>query len=369
MNNNFNLLKFLPKFVITGGNNQYPIKIKEDYNNEVLLLYVVNGPNKSKREYTTPIPKQIKKDKDTFQVLGLLQAEMGKTNNGCICFSNCEPRLIKKVMRWFEREKIINQNNWRWYTKVNINEPTDENYKKEIETKIVNYWLNQTNINPNTNHPKSVTYIKNTKNKILKQYDNGTLIIEHKSNLLSQIIKNFLKNITYNYILNGSIIETLNFMKGIIAGEGAIQNHKPSKSYGVHISATQEREREIYKECLNKLGIELKIYNNYKETLISKRENLIKLLQLQLMTLSPSKYSKFLEMMKQYPGIEETGYFTGNKEPRNKIPEEVERAIIYDYEEGITNQKELANKWNISHIKVNRIIKGIPKTFLKITPS
>src|SRR3989344_5802753 len=333
MNNNFNLLKSLPEFVITGGNNQYPIKIKEDYNNEVLLLYVVNGPNKSKREYTTPIPKQIKKDKDTFQVLGLLQAEMGKTNNGCICFSNCEPRLIKKVMRWFEREKIINQNNWRWYTKVNINEPTDENY------------------------------IKNTKNKILKQYDNGTLIIEHKSNLLSQIIKNFLKNITYNYILNGSIIETLNFMKGIIAGEGAIQNHKPSKSYGVHISATQEREREIYKECLNKLGIELKIYNNYKETLISKRENLIKLLQLQLMTLSPSKYSKFLEMMKQYPGIEETGYFTGNKEPRNKIPEEVERAIIYDYEEGITNQKELANKWNISHIKVNRIIKGIPKTF------
>ncbi len=191
------LLEFVPDKIKCGKNlKEYPLnsKIEEDY---IMFSYITKmmTPTKSnaEREYSLTIPRYINSNQETFEVLGLLQAEMGKTDNGCIVFCNHEYHLINKVIKWFDRELGLMCSQWRWYIKVNINEPGDEIYRKEIESKVIKHWLDRTRINPEKKHPKTVTYIKNTKNKKLGYYDYGTLIIEYKSNLLSQIIKKYVK--------------------------------------------------------------------------------------------------------------------------------------------------------------------------------
>lgn len=299
---------FIPNQVISGKyQNSYTVYIKSD--EDSLSLSYIAYLNRGKREYSFSMPKFIAKDNETFEVLGLLQAEMGKKDIGCLSFSNCEYKLINKVVRWFDKEFVLQPSAWSWRITVNINEPEDVNYKKEIETKVINHWLSKTKVDEVGKNPKTVIYIKNTKNKRLKFSDYGTLQIAYKSNLFSQIIKRFVSIIFQNIPhLEDDCIRS--FIKGVIAGEGCVVYHKESKHYNVRISACKKEERDIYQACLNKLGIEIKQYEDYKEMVISKRENLVKLLEQRLMTLSPSKYSKFFSMMQQYKDIkEETQYF------------------------------------------------------------
>jgi hypothetical protein len=177
----FNLLDFIPEKVLCGKNKiEYSLSINHTEEN-IDLNYLTNLHNQTgicgKRKYSLTIPKYISRNNETFEVLGLLQAEMGKTNNGCIVFCNHEFQLINKVIDWFEMELNLTSNTWRWYLKVNMNEPEQGESRKTFENKIINYWLNNTKINPVKKHPKTVTYIKNTKNKELKDNDYGTLII------------------------------------------------------------------------------------------------------------------------------------------------------------------------------------------------
>lgn len=302
--NKFNLFNFIPEKVLCGKNQtEYSISFDSVENDCINLSYLTSLHNQTglcgKRKYLLTIPAFIFRNNETFEVLGLLQAEMGKTNNGCINFSNHEFQLINKVINWFERELNLTSDKWRWYIKVNMNEPEQGEFRKNFENKIINYWLNNAKINPTKAHPKTVTYIKNTENKELKNDDYGTLIIEYKLNLLSQIIKRFVKLMTEN-MFNFDNEEIRCFMRGILAGEGTVAIHKGSKQYAVHISACDEKERKIYQKNLAKLGICLKCYYNYKETLISKKENIIQLHKQNLMSLSPEKYDKFLYMLTLY---------------------------------------------------------------------
>jgi len=351
------LLDFIPARIISGKKNKLKNLSVDSDQNSIGLSYKINGSNNSKREYSLVIPRFIQKSEKTFEVLGLLQAEMGKTQNGSIVFPNSEPKIINKVLKWFEKELGINRDTWRWYIAINIKEPCVEERNK-IEARIVNYWVKKTEIRLNRSHPKRITYRRVEHIKLKNNYF-GCLMIEYKNNLFSQIIKRFLKKITYNRIEYENKKDIRAFMRGIIAGEGTIAYHKKSRHYGVHISATERKEREIYKKCLNKLEINIKIYENYKEMLISKRENNVKLLNQRLMTLHPKKYNKFLNMMKQYPKIEkETDYFKHKGENVwNKIPEEKVDNIIELYKSGITRTIEIAEKVGVSKIKVNRVLK------------
>lgn len=359
MKEKISILDFIPKKVLCGKNSTpYPLCVKEDNSNYLFFSYIIDGNNNSKREHSLCLPRFINKNNETFEVLGLLQAEMGKTNNGCMVFCNHEYRLVNKVMNWFEKEFELPSREWKWYIKVNINEPINQDYKKEIENKVTNHWLSKTNIKENMKRPKVVSYIKNTKNTKLKFYDYGTLIIEYKSNLFSQIIKRFVKSMSYNMLeFEEDCIRS--FIRGILAGEGCVNHHKKSRHYSVHISACASKERNIYQACLSKLGIEIKHYEDYKEMLISKRENLIKLLQQRLMCLSPKKYNKFLFMMQQYPGIkEETGYFSENKTPWNKIPQEkINKIIELHKQDPKLSTNKIAKELGISQIKVQRVLK------------
>lgn len=84
---------FIPNFVLTGKHgNPYPVSIKPD--GEDLLLSYITLANLGKREYSLSIPKSVSKSNETFEVLGLLQAEMGKTYTGAVIFCNCEHKLM-----------------------------------------------------------------------------------------------------------------------------------------------------------------------------------------------------------------------------------------------------------------------------------
>jgi len=353
------LIEFLPTYILSGSNeNKCELNIKS-FDNYLSVSYISNHYNGSWKEHSLNFPRYLSEKIRTFEVLGLLQAEMGKTQNGTFSFANHEYRIINYIIEWFEKELELEPNTWRWSIKLNINEPENIEYKKQIEEKVITHWIKKSRVVLDTAYPKKVTYIKNTINKALKFYDYGTLVLEYRNNLFSQIIKTLVKKVTYEKILSYNHILIQSYMRGIIAGESTIEMNKKYKNYRVHITANVESERDIYYNCLSKLGIHLILYNNYKETIISKRENLVKLLKQRLMTLSPAKYAKFLYMMQQYPGIqEETGYFKDKGiNVWNKIPQEKINEIIQFFNSGLTRIEDIANRLEISKIKVNRVLK------------
>src|SRR3989344_1652147 len=116
----FDMVEFLPKIIFSGENNN-PNKLNFSSDNlYISLSYITETGNNAKIEYSHTIPRFIEKNKETFEVLGLLQAEMGKTQNGCLSFANSEPKIINKVIKWFEREFELSKEIWKWYIKVNM---------------------------------------------------------------------------------------------------------------------------------------------------------------------------------------------------------------------------------------------------------
>ena len=182
--------------------------------------------------------------------------------------------------------------------------------------------------------------------------------MSNKRNLLSQILKRFVREMSYS-IPELDKEENRYFMKGVLAGESSIACRKKSGHYRVHLTANENEERELYKKCLNNLGIKIFKYENYKEMIISERENHLKLLKLRLLTTSPQKYNKFLYMIEQY------NCFPEMKDHRkqfknqawNKIPEEKINKILELYKSGTTRTIETAEKVGVSKIKANRVLK------------
>ncbi|MBU3940688.1 MAG: hypothetical protein KKH88_02040 [Nanoarchaeota archaeon] len=355
----FDLIKFIPQKIVVGSkNNLADLRVKQN-KATICLSYKTQHYNNAFKKHSLIIPRFIKKSNETFEVLGLLQGEMNKTQNGCITFANSEPKIINKVLKWFEKECDISKNNWKWYLAINMQEPSDKLYKYKIENKIIRYWLDKTKIKVENSYPKKISYRRVVHNKLKKAYY-GCLMVEFKNNLFSQIFKKFLKTIVYDNLIEEDKENIKAFMRGIIAAEGSIAYHSRSWHYAVHISAIERKEREIYKKCLSKLSINAKIYNNYKEILISEKQNLIQLLNQRLITIHPKKYNKFLNMMKQYPNIkEETEYFKPKgKNVWNKISQEkIDEIIKYKKTNPAYSCRKIAKLTGVSFIKVNRVLK------------
>ena len=161
---------FVPQYIISGKEFQKSLplhkKVDEDY---ITLWYYAEQKgfknSITKHEHAYYLPRFISRSKETFEVLGLLQAEMGKTQNGNLTFCNHEYEIIKRVMVWFHKELMQFNHNWKWYLKVNINEPQNLEYKKQIEEKLVNYWISKTKIDPKMMYPNALSYVKHNDKK------------------------------------------------------------------------------------------------------------------------------------------------------------------------------------------------------------
>ena len=353
------LLQYLPEDIITQEEKKYPLHVQHD-EISIGLSYQAPVHNGGQQEFSCTIQRYITKNERTFEVIGLLQAEMGKTQNGNLSFANHEYQIINRVVNWFEKELHFDKQKWKWSIKVNINEPTDSAYKQLVELKVIDHWTTRAPLTKKQAYPKKVTYVNEdyTKNKRLKHSDYGTLVLEYKNNLFSQIIKNFVRKMTYEQIVNEKEEYIRGYMRGIIAGEGCIEIDRGSKKYRVHISVTKKDEKDIYCESLLKLGIDSIEYPGDK-LVISKRKNNTQLLIQKLVTISHEKYAKFLTMMQQYPDItKETGYFIGKRQHNwNKHPQEKIDKIIELYKNGTTDTKEIAKNVGVSAIKVNRVLR------------
>jgi len=302
------LQPFIPKTILCSKNNgkSYVLDV---YENEsyFTLGYVVDSHNQTgrivgKRTFVLVLPNSVRKTVNTFEVLGLLQAEMGKKQDGKVTFCNHEVPIINKVIRWFNDELIFPPRRWKWYIKLYIKEPTDSAYKKELEQKVISYWVAQTGLLFEQSYPKSVCYSPPSPHTKLKDADFGTLTIERRSNLFSQIVKCLVRGITEN-ILSYTDEEIRGFMRGIIAGEGCIEIGRKFKNYRVQISAIKEGERRIYLRALKKLGIDSHNYACSNAVMVSKRQNHVELFKQGLLTLSPEKYQQFLTLLRQYPQL------------------------------------------------------------------
>lgn len=369
----FDLKYFLPTEIVSGKNrNRLPLNVKEG--NEYLSLWyswpIHNWKSlagKGQRRCSEYIKRNINKNNETFEVLGLLQAEMGKTQTGILNFSNHEYQIIKKVMAWFEKEIEIRCNDWRWYIKLNINEPINSEYKKRIEAKVTNYWLDKTKINFKNRYPTTVGYIKDTINKTLPKCYYGTLVIEIRNNILSQVIKKFVNDITNKHILESDKKEISRFMRGVIAGEANVEIHKRDKRYRVYITAKQDAERDIFERCLRKINIESKQYNY--ALIISKKHNLFELLQQKLLSLSPKKYNKFLRIFELYDEFPEYVIWKRQQtKPHNKIPQEtIDKIIRLHHKNPDAPAWKIAEQVYVSDIKVQRVRKehGLGKRLVK----
>ncbi len=355
------LLDYIPETIKSeNGKREFSLDIHSD-NYYIMISYynpIPNSKENKNREYCLTIPRFVNKNSETFEVIGLLQAEMGKTNNGMLNFSNCEYKLVNKVIKWFDKELEFGPEKWKWYIKVNLNELQDPEIRKQFEEKMVNHWMNKTDISIENRYPKSVVYVKETKNQRLKRGNYGTLNIERKMNLFSQIIKHLVKKISQQIInLDNNYVRS--YLRGIIAGESCIEYSKSEKAYRVSISAIKKEERNLYENCLRKLEISSRQYEYSDKVIVSRRENNIQLLKQKLMCLSPNKYNRFLNMMRLYPKIaEETGYFTGNRKPHNKLPrEKIEEVIKIGKENPSWSCRKIAGQAGVSAIKVSRLRK------------
>jgi hypothetical protein len=355
------LKEFIPEksVCVKYPDRQYNVNIIED-ENYLTTYYDVDLHNQTgivgKKRYTLLLPKHIRRGKETFEVLGLLQAEMGKQHDGKVVFCNHEPKLINKAIKWFENELNFPKEKWKWSIKINLNEPTDVEYKKEIEDKVIDYWLKQSELPVENSYPKKVTYIKNTRNKKLKFYDYGTLIFEKKSNLFSQIVKKLVKA-TFEKILDYEEDEIRAFMRGIIAGESNVEVNPALGHFRIFVSAKELSERKIYQACLLRLGISSSVYPNFHGVVISRKENHLKLLKQKLMTLSLKKYNKFLRMINLYSSFDGLKEWRSNlQKPWNKIPQnQIEKIIELDKEHPDWPAWKIAEQVGVSDIKVQRV--------------
>ena len=367
------LKEFVPSRVICKNSPEKSFELNiEDIGNYFRLSYVTELHNHTgfvgKKKYELLFPKYVRRNQETFEVLGLLQVEMGKQHDGKIVFCNHEYQLVNKVMKWFEREFDLPKDAWKWYIKVNINEPSDENYRKEVEDKVITYWINKLGLSLEQSYPKKVSYIRNTKNTKLGFYDYGTLIIEIGSNLFSQILKNFVKS-TFHNITIYQDNEVRWFMKGIIAGESNVEINQESKHYRIFISAKNLEERKFYQSCLKRLGINSTVYPNFHGVVISQRENNFQLLKQKLITLSHEKYNKFLRMMNLYEDFDGLKEWRSNlQRPHNRTPQEKINKIIE-----LHNQHpdwpawKIAEQVGVSDIKVQRVSRERLFKIAKIT--
>ena len=119
------VLEYLPESIVTEGGVEYPLNIILD-ESHIMVNYHLEAIAPSGtgfQEYSYTLPRYIPQTEETFEVLGLLQAEMGKTPNGNLSFPNHEYCIINQVMQWFTDVFNLPYDTWRLSIKLNINKP------------------------------------------------------------------------------------------------------------------------------------------------------------------------------------------------------------------------------------------------------
>jgi hypothetical protein len=294
---------FVPNLIVSGIlGNAYPPIISE-HGDCIEISYSRPVSNHTKRTvgyriHRTTLPKTVLADKQFYFVMGLLQGEMSKTNKRPLTFANSEPEIINSVLSWFSEEFHIAPTHWHWYLRLNIAKPP-EDVHKVLESELVKHWLGLCPLSFDMRYNKTLTYSTTTKSS---RNNSGTLMIERRNPIFVQTIQTLVQHVLTNceYQDDEAIVA---YLRGIIAAEGCINFQPNSGHFRVFISAKLQSERDVYKACLKRLGIECYDCLKIRTLVISRKENVKKLFDLGLITGSPIKLKRFLEMVNHYKTI------------------------------------------------------------------
>lgn len=269
---------------VNSPNEFYEIK------EESTILNITKKYNEKRgRPFSVMMPKEIK---ISPEVVGLIVGE-GFIGNRNFIFANSNERAIKEVIDFLKQFNLP----LKFYLEISV-----KNQSKEYVEKSKHFWEN---------------YLKLKLNKIRLREEfysitsHGNIHITLNNSLFSKILKQII-SISKSEIEKNTEL-SIGYLKGIIAAEGNINVKKSTGCvYMVRISASKKEEREHYKRCLKKAGIDIKckdmptiskeegINLGWKTThgragavIISGWENFIKILQLNLLELHQEKQEKF----------------------------------------------------------------------------
>ncbi len=279
--------------------NQYSVHIV-DQGDHYYAYYETDLHNAKglvgKRRYDIQFPKYLELSGEFFETMGLLQGEMSKTRREQISFCNSEAAILKRVTEWFIVCMMTPAADWRWYIKVNL---PKTHVTDDMKHTLSTFWIDTIGIHPDNHLPTIISGVETTKNTALA--NKGTLVIEKSSPLYSQTLQSLVSSMTTSMPsrLKEHIIP---FMRGVIAAEACVNYRIETGHRRVFITATNNGERQIFRICLEILGIPTYDCHKISDIVISGRENLMKLQELGLMTLHPEKHARFEEMMASYTG-------------------------------------------------------------------
>ena len=234
------------------------------------------------------------------EVVGLIVGE-GFIGDRIFIFANSNGKSIEYVSDFLKQFKLP----IKFYLEIST-----RGTSKKFINESKKFWNKQMNTKIN-------------KIRLRKEFYNitkhGTLHLRVSSSLFSKLLKQII-NLSKNKIEKNREL-SLGYLKGILAAEGNINIKKKTKCvYMVRISASKKEERDHYKRCLERISINIYCKDmptvskqeakerGWKTTrgragavIISRWENFVKILNLDLLNLNQEKNKKFLE------------YFVNNK--------------------------------------------------------
>jgi len=243
------------------------------------------------RPYSIILPNKIK---ISPEVVGLFVGE-GYNNDSSIIFANSNEIAIDKFLDFIKQFNLrIN-----FYLEISI-----KNKSKKFIQESVNFWEDHLGIKL-----KRIRLRKEF-NSITKH---GTIHVGVNNSFLSKMFKQII-NISKIRVEKSKTL-AIDYIKGIIAAEGNVNIKKITNCvYMVRISASKEEERTHYKRCLERIGIKifckdmptiskqegrLKGWKTDKgragAVIISRWDNFIKILNMDLLELNKDKETKFFK--------------------------------------------------------------------------
>ncbi|MBU0957249.1 MAG: hypothetical protein KKF56_00405 [Nanoarchaeota archaeon] len=314
-------------------------KIKENKHN---LKIIKEYKNKRGRPFSINIPKKIK---ISPEAAGLIVGE-GFIGDRNFVFANSNEKAIDMVLNLLQQFNLPIKD----YLEISI-----KNKDKKFINECKRFWEKQINT-------------KIIKIRLRKEFNNitnhGTLHIGINNSLVAKLLKQIITKSKKKIEKNKELC--IGYLKGILAAEGNINIKKKTNCvYMVRISASKIDERDHYKRCLKKIGINISCKDmptvskeeakqkNWKTTkgragavLISKWDNFIKILELNLLELSKEKEQKFMN------------HFFNNKFTKQFLG--LRHFIDNDF-----TMKKIQNHFNFSGRHLNRVLTLWKKGYLE----
>jgi hypothetical protein len=281
---NFNTKKIIQE--IQSTKEKYKILPKDNLL-QVNKIYL----NKKGRPFYANLPKEIR---ISPEAVGLIVGE-GYLGGRSFVFANSNENAIDLVLNFLRQFKTP----LRIYLEIST-----KNVSKNFIKKSQSFW--ESHLNIKLDRIREREEFKN----ITK---NGTIHVCLNGKILCQVIEKII--LLSKKKIEKSRILSIDYLKGIIAAEGNINVKKTTNClYMVRISASKPEEREHYKRCLNKIGINVScndmptispeegINRGWKTTrgragavIISRWENFVKIFEFNLLEINKDKEEKFMQ--------------------------------------------------------------------------